>query len=121
MQHKNDAEQTYTAEDTVRLYTVAVCTLSDRCMRCGIAPSKCKMLPLGFFTIWMVFTPHQNAMQVAFCAAVRDVAPVVLAVNFPKLGKPLQHADLQISDYCLSLLAVQCWHCCGTQASPQTL
>lgn len=46
-------------------------------------------------TIRMVLTAHKNAVQVAFCAAIGDIAPVVLAVNFPKLGKPLQDTNLQ--------------------------
>lgn len=75
------------------------------------------MLSLWFLTIWMVLTPHQNAMQVALCATVCDIAPVVLAINLPKLGKPLQHTNLQINkilELYLSLQAVQCWHCYGT-------
>ena len=41
-----------------------------------------------------VLSAHQNAMEVAFCAAVGDVSPVVILIYLPKPGKPLENSHL---------------------------
>ena len=33
--------------------------------------------------IWEVFPAHEDAMEVAFCAAICDVTPVVILVDLP--------------------------------------
>lgn len=52
-------------------------------------------LPAGVQdAVWEVLPAHQNAMQVALSAAVGDVAPVLLLVNLPQPGKPVEDAHL---------------------------
>ena len=41
-----------------------------------------------------VFPAHEDAMEVAFCPAVGDVTPVVILVDLPQSGKPLQDPHL---------------------------
>ena len=45
--------------------------------------------------IWQVLSTHQDAMQIALCAAIRDVAPVLILIDLPKPRKPLQNSNLQ--------------------------
>lgn len=47
--------------------------------------------------IWEVFTPNKDAVQVALSTAVGDVTPKIILVNFPKLGKPIEHANLCVA------------------------
>ena len=47
--------------------------------------------------IRQVFPAHEDAMQVALRAAVGDVAPVVVALDLPEPGEPVQDADLGVS------------------------
>lgn len=54
---------------------------------------------MGFFggvqdAIGEVFAADEDAVQVAFSTAVGDVAPKIVLVNFPKLCKPIEHANL---------------------------
>ena len=45
-------------------------------------------------SIWEVLPAHEDAMEVAFCAAVGDVTPVVILVDLPQSGEPLQDPHL---------------------------
>mmetsp|Transcript_20125 Transcript_20125/g.59765 ORF Transcript_20125/g.59765 Transcript_20125/m.59765 type:complete len:366 (+) Transcript_20125:427-1524(+) len=47
--------------------------------------------------VGVVLASNQDAVQVALCAARRDVSPVLLLVNLPQLGKPVEHANLFIA------------------------
>mmetsp|Transcript_9666 Transcript_9666/g.33332 ORF Transcript_9666/g.33332 Transcript_9666/m.33332 type:complete len:288 (+) Transcript_9666:714-1577(+) len=47
-------------------------------------------------SVRQVFPAHQDAVEVTLRAAVRDVAPIVLLVDLPQLGEPVQHAELEL-------------------------
>ena len=44
--------------------------------------------------VWKVLSANQDTMEVAFCAAVGDVTPVVVLIYLPEPGKPLQNSHL---------------------------
>lgn len=51
-------------------------------------------------------------MEVAFCAAIGDVTPVVVLVYLPKPGKPLQNSHLH---------CINCWEYGNALASARPL
>mmetsp|Transcript_1414 Transcript_1414/g.4224 ORF Transcript_1414/g.4224 Transcript_1414/m.4224 type:complete len:277 (+) Transcript_1414:904-1734(+) len=44
-----------------------------------------------------IFAAYEDTVQVAFRAAVSDVAPVLVVLNLPQLGEPIQHPDLELA------------------------
>lgn len=46
-------------------------------------------------TVRQIFAAYEDTVQVAFRAAVSDVAPVLVVLNLPQLGEPIQHPDLR--------------------------
>lgn len=56
-------------------------------------------------TVRQVLTADQDAVQVALRAAVGDVAPVLVAVDLPQLGEPVEHPDLRSPKPCLRVTA----------------
>lgn len=48
-------------------------------------------------TIRQVFSADENAVQVALSPAVCDVSPVLLLINLPQAGKPIEHAHLKLT------------------------
>ena len=66
-------------------------------------------------------------MQVALCSAVCDVAPVIVLINFPETGKPVQNTNLsrcktvKVSLVLLQMLyAATVVHCTRAMYLPQT-
>lgn len=49
----------------------------------------------GGHTVRQVLAAHKDTVQVALSAAVGDIAPVLLLLNLPQLGKPVQYANLR--------------------------
>ena len=45
--------------------------------------------------VGQVLPANKDAVQIALCAAVGDVAPVVAALNLPQAREPVQHSDLR--------------------------
>ena len=44
--------------------------------------------------VWEVLSPREDAMEVALRPAGRDVPPVLLLVDLPQLGKPIEDTHL---------------------------
>ena len=80
-------------------------------------------------TVRQVLAADQDAMQVALRATVGHVAPVVILVNLPQLGEPVQDADLRVplnrdlkkSGKLTNLVLSTCCVMRGTANSPRTL
>jgi len=42
------------------------------------------------------YSPYKDAVEVAFCATIGDVTPVLVFLQFPQPSKPIQHTDLKL-------------------------
>lgn len=75
-------------------------SLSITCTHCWSARAafyrcKCESEKGGGHTVRQVLAAHKDTVQVALSAAVGDIAPVLLLLNLPQLGKPVQDANLR--------------------------
>ncbi len=71
--------------------------LSIHPVHAGCLEHRVMRLPAGVQNaIWKVLPPNKDAVQVALCAAVGNVSPVLLLTDLPQTGKPVEHTNLRL-------------------------